>query len=296
MTNQTENKDTEQVGWPMRWDLLLRYRLIEIISYWEGRLTSNHLMNAFGIGRQQASKDINNYKAMFPANLDYDLKLKGHVPSDCFSPQYTQGSLDEYLHLLKTSKDLGQSYAGICLPQANTEIILPPNRGVVPEVLRLVLQACRENRRLDIRYVSMSTPEQEDERLICPHTLVNSGFRWHVRAYCEQKQEYRDFVLSRIVGIPDLETQAEYSIEGDDAWNTEVELIIAPHSGLSKAQQAVITKDYDMRDKQMVVKTRGALVEYVLQILRIDKQTDKRPAVQQQVELVNFDEVKHWCF
>jgi len=42
-----------------RWDSLLRYRAIEIIALWEGRLTTNHLCDSFGIGRQQASKDIN---------------------------------------------------------------------------------------------------------------------------------------------------------------------------------------------------------------------------------------------
>ena len=47
--------------WPFRWDHLLRYRYIEIISLWEGRLTTGHLTRCFGIGRQQASKDINLY-------------------------------------------------------------------------------------------------------------------------------------------------------------------------------------------------------------------------------------------
>jgi hypothetical protein len=51
-----------------------------------------------------------------------------------------------------------------------------------------------------------------------------------------------------------------------------------------------------MQDGERVVTTRGALVEYMLQILHIDKQTDKRPAVQQQVELANFNDVKRWCF
>ena len=48
-------------GWPLRWELLMRYRLIEIVALWEGRLTTNHLCNSFGIARQQASKDINAY-------------------------------------------------------------------------------------------------------------------------------------------------------------------------------------------------------------------------------------------
>lgn len=296
MVDKTGKNDDDKKAWPMRWDQLLRYRLIEIISLWEGRLTSNHLINAFGIGRQQASKDINNYKKLCKGNLDYDLQLKGHVPTKKFKPAYTQGSLNEYLHLLKTSKDLGQSYDNICLPQANTEVVLPPSRGVTPEVLRPVIQACRENKRLDIKYVSLSTPEQQDERLICPHTLVNSGFRWHVRAYCEKNQEYRDFVLSRMQGIPDLEINADYSIDGDVAWNTIVELIIIPHRELTKAQQKVIAKDYSMEDGKLIMKTRGALVEYMLQIMNIDKQTDRRPPIQQQVEILNFDEVKQWCF
>ena len=41
---------TTQVLWPMRWDLLFRYRIIEIVAQWEGRLTTNHLCSSLGIG------------------------------------------------------------------------------------------------------------------------------------------------------------------------------------------------------------------------------------------------------
>ncbi len=41
-------------AWQTRWDLLLRYRTIEIIALWEDRLTTNHLCDTSGIGRQQA--------------------------------------------------------------------------------------------------------------------------------------------------------------------------------------------------------------------------------------------------
>ena len=172
----------------------------------------------------------------------------------------------------------------------------PPTRGISPDILRPVIQACREQRRLDINYISLSTPEQPDGRLICPHTLVNNGFRWHVRAYCEKNQDYRDFVLSRIQGVPDVENKARYFVDGDDRWNTHVDLVIVPHRELSKAQQHVIESDYSMVDGQLVIKTRAALVEYTLQILRIDKQSNQRPAVEQQVEILNFDEVKDYCF
>ena len=280
----------------IKWDLLLRYRFIEIISYWEGRLTANHLMDAFKIGRQQASKDINWYKRQYPNNLDYDLQLKGHVPTPDFTPMFTRGSADEYLQILQANEDLSQHYANAFLHPAATHIMRPPTRGIAPEILRPVIQACREHRRLDINYISLSTPEQPDGRLICPHTLVNNGFRWHVRAYCEKNQDYRDFVLSRIQGVPDVEDKARFFADGDEAWNTSVDLVIVPHRELTKAQQHVIATDYSMEDNQLVIHTRAALVEYTLQILRIDKQSSSRPAVEQQVEILNFDEVKGYCF
>ena len=73
----------------VRWDLALRYRLIETVAWWEGRLTTNHLMQSFGISRQQASKDINSYiNEHAPQNLEYDKHLKGYVPSKQFAPLF----------------------------------------------------------------------------------------------------------------------------------------------------------------------------------------------------------------
>lgn len=55
----------------VRWDLALRYRLIETVAWWEGRLTTGHLIQSFGISRQQASKDINTYSAVACAPKPY---------------------------------------------------------------------------------------------------------------------------------------------------------------------------------------------------------------------------------
>lgn len=46
----------------VRWNLALRYRLIETVAWWGGRLTTGHLIQSCGISRQQASKDINTYR------------------------------------------------------------------------------------------------------------------------------------------------------------------------------------------------------------------------------------------
>ena len=51
--------------------------------------------------------------------------------------------------------------------------------------------------------------------------------RWHVRAYCERNREYRDFVLSRFRGTPDLMADdSAHGRDGDDGWNIAVQVII----------------------------------------------------------------------
>ena len=40
-----------------RWEQILRYRYIELIALWEGKLTTRQLCETFGIGRQQANKE-----------------------------------------------------------------------------------------------------------------------------------------------------------------------------------------------------------------------------------------------
>jgi len=78
----------------LTWDQTLRFRLLEIVLMWEGRLTTNHLCTAFNIGRQQASRDINRYiQEVSPQGLEYDRNLKGYKPTAQFSPRFSDRCL-----------------------------------------------------------------------------------------------------------------------------------------------------------------------------------------------------------
>jgi predicted DNA-binding transcriptional regulator YafY len=281
---------------PYRWDLLLRYRLIEIISLWEGRLTTKVLIQAFGIGRQQASKDINFYiKQIAPNNLEYDKTLKGYKPTSQFAPILTRGEISEYLHLLNSQADLLSSFEQIAQSQANTEMLTPPIRSIDPMIIRPIIQAAREGKRIDIRYLSMTSPEPK-ERIISPHTIVFNGYRWHIRAFCEAQKSFRDFVLSRIVEVYDLEGTASKLATSDTAWQAEVEIIIAPDNRLTPHQQSIIARDYAMSGNERSFKTRGALVTYYLQLLNLDYLTPHDNPNIQQIIVVNLKELKQWRF
>ena len=298
---------SESAKWPYRWDQLLRYRYIEIISLWEGRLTTRHLCETFGIGRQQASKDINHYlREVGPNNLVYDKYLKGYKPAPTFVPILTQGLADEYLHLMARNNELGNMFERLRLQTASVEVLNVPVRDVRPELLRLIVSAARQQLRLEVDYVSLHSPDREG-RIIVPHTIVHTGLRWHVRAWCEKNQEYRDFVLSRFRGEAELLDASPNGLTADEEWNQKITICVVPDPRLNDAQREVVAIDYGMQlnvnsDYYLPVTTRGALVQYALQSLRIDTMVlNKTIKAQikpeaQQITIENFEEVQRYLF
>ena len=280
----------------VRWDLALRYRLIETVAWWEGRLTTGHLIQSFGISRQQASKDINTYITEHaPRNLTYDKQLKGYVPSKHFKPKFIDDSASAYLHLLYQNNERAPHIDGLALAYAHTKVLEVPDRPIRPQVLRPLLKACREGLRMETEYVSLNTPTAEI-RLIAPHTLVYTGMRWHVRAYCEKNRQYRDFVLSRLRGEPELLEKSDNSADKDEDWNTEVPVIITPDERLDAAQRAIIEADFGMTDGLLQLSSRRALVKYVLQRYQIDPKNLNPNPEAQQIVVGNLKELKPWLY
>ena len=278
-------------SWPIRWDLLLRYRVIEIVALWEGRLTTNHLIQSFGIGRQQASKDINAYLAdIAPGNLVYDTHLKGYKPSESFIPKLTSGHADEYLHILSRREDMTVTFNELDMGFEHSSMIHPVTRNIAPEVLRPLVQGIREKKRVDICYTSLKNGETV-ERIISPHTLICTPLRWHVRAYCEYAGDYRDFVLSRIHGIPDINDNAVHSKQEDMLWNTKVTIELIPDLRFNEKQKAVIEKDYGMSNSRLNIATNASLVRYLLDAYNIDIYVQKNRPQGQQIVVGNMDEL-----
>ena len=263
----------------LTWDQTLRFRLLEIVLQWEGRLTTNHLCNAFNIGRQQASKDINRYIGEFsPTGLEYDRKLKGYRPTADFKPQFSQGTVNEYLHLLHQDKAQTSTLSLMDLRYGHTEVLDVPSRHVDPAIVRGLVQAARNQLRVDVDYASLSS-EETSGRNIVPHTLIYDGIRWHVRAYCEKRGEYLDFVMSRFRGVPDLLDGSPHGREQDVEWNTQVEVVVIPNPYLTPEQQAIIAMDYAMQDGQLRFTRRIPLVHYALDRMQVsyDGQHNQNP-------------------
>lgn len=162
-------------------------------------------------------------------------------------------------------------------------------------VLRALVQAARDGKKIDMGYMSLLSPDEES-RIIAPHTLVCTPLRWHVRAYCEKNRAFRDFVLSRFRGINGLEGDADFTKADDERWNNKIDIVLVPDSRLTDYQKAIIAEDYNMQEGKRVFSVRSALVPYAVQVLNLDlTEVEARPQAQQ-IMVANLDEVKRHAF
>lgn len=272
-----------------------RFQLIELLAYWEGRVNAKNLENYFNQSRQQSSFDINSYKQLIPINLYYDSSLKAYLPTSTFIPQYISTSPDEYLHWFHSGQLTVHKNKTQFSRSLLSESLHLPARKISPEIMRTLVAAMRQQKRIEVDYVSLNNPNREG-RIIAPHSFVNTGLRWHLRAWCEKSEQYRDFVLSRFRGVPELLDKTDHTVKQDVGWNTPVTITLQPDSRLSLAKQEVLENDYQMQNGQLHIITKGCLVQYLLREMQVSiKMLDGTPEAQQLV-CVNLPDIKKWLF
>lgn len=268
-----------------KWDVKQRLTLLEATVFWTGELVTGFLTNTFSISRVQATKDIALYFSLRPDNLRYDRSLKRYLITGQFSPLLINGSPQECLQVLQASQASAPPVLTLMGNIPPVEVLSPPTRNIDVPVLRSVLQAARFGLVLEIGYQSMTTPEPS-LRKVQPHTLVFDGSRWHMRAFCLLRNEFRDFVLARVhqatvIGKP------LSPVPIDSLWETLVTVEIGPHPGLSEPQKLAVERDYGMVDGKLVTTVRAAVLPYYLLQLRIGKDDYQREPMAQQVVLLN---------
>ncbi len=142
------------------------------------------------------------------------------------------------------------------------------------DVLAPICRAIHTKKPVIIRYHSMSSGESE--RVIVPLALVDTGLRWHVRAFDRKSSEFRDFVLTRIEA-PSLlneEVQANEQPDNDIQWMRIVELEFVPHPRLERPE--IIKMDYGMTDGSIRLCVRAAVTGYMLLRWCVDCSPDYR--------------------
>lgn len=248
---------------------LERLSYIDFRLYFLGQLRRSDLVSKFGMGPAGATRDIAQYREAAPGNLDFDGTRKLYLPSASFTPLFDHAP-QRVLSAL--AQGFGQGAAEDLSPLLRCET---PAALSVPRmaVLAPVTRAIHCGKALRLVYHSLSG--EPGERELVPFALVDSGVRWHVRAFDRKSAEFRDFVLTRIespVVIEDSGVGREETAEHDVQWSRIVELELVPHP--SHPRPEVIRRDYDMPGGVLRLKVRAANVGHMLRRWNVDCSPD----------------------
>ncbi len=279
----------------LKWDVRQRLKLLESTLLLSGWVRTQALTETFGISRAQASKDFAVYQALRPMNLAYNKSKKFYEAGADFDPLLLTGKTSELLEVLSAVPHGDGPVLALATQAPAVALLRPMERELDLKVFRAISMAAYNKVKLRLAYQSMNRPEPT-ELVLSPHTLVFSGFRWHVRAFSDTHGEFREFVLARVRGAPVVLDAPSVGLEGDALWNTEVGVQVHPHPELPPAQQAIIAEDYGMVDGQITQRVRAALVPYFLRLMQIEPGREHPDPKVQQIVLANQDELKAWLW
>lgn len=268
--------------------------LLGAIAIWEGRLTNRRLRELFNLSSVRASEWIREFRDSHKNWLRQDTKTKSFLATphsyEVAERQGTEDALSHYLDLvgIPTHPAPGQTPRAMW---AAFPDLSPPK----PRIFAAISKAIADQRDVRITYRSMAEPTPH-HRTLTPHNIVRAGRRWHVRAYCAERDDFRDFTLRRIEAIEPLDSHSGRSETDDVAWQTLVKVRLQAHPILSIPQQELIRFEYFNGTAARVDTCRAALVAYFIQDVRaaIDPVSQLPPDYQLVVE--NRDEIKEWLF
>lgn len=272
----------------LKWGVERRLEFIEFRLLWEGGVNRSDIIDLFDVSVPQASKDLTLYQERAPQNAVYDKSAKRYVASPEFSPIFLKPDPDGYLSRLRSlGEGLTSSGESWIANPPQTDIALTPRREVDAGVLQAILGAVRGVRSIEIYYQSMNRERADPMwRRITPHAFGYDGFRWHARAYCHIDKKFKDFLLPRILRVRGVDGPGA-SVDQDQQWNDTFDVEIGPHPDLTPSQQAVVAKDYGMKNGRAILKVRYAMLFYVLKRLGLLGDATKQSSRTQHIVALN---------
>lgn len=247
----------------LNWSQDKRIEFIDFRLQWMGKINRHDLVEFFSISVPQASLDLARYIEWQPDNVFYDKKTKAYLRSEKFHPLFSEKGSQYYLrNLLALNQNIIKSDESFIGNPPPCDVLPYLDRTVPEETLALILDAINHKKSIRVSYLSM-TQDIASKRILSPHAIVFDGYRWHVRAYCHIRNQFRDFVLARIISAELIEDVIVLS-EQDTSWNTFITLVFKPSKNLSESHRQAIELDYGMIDGKIEIKCRKALLFYTL--------------------------------
>lgn len=261
------------------------YKFIDLVLLYEGEITNERLRTFLNVSNVQASRVLAAYSEEFPDNLERQEgggKSKYRI-ARAFKSHVSDGAVWSYMKIAS---------ADSAITTVNDLVDLADVR---PEIFRILRSAVREAKGVRALYRSMNNPLGK-LRTLFPHAIMFVGRRWHVRAYDEERREFRDFNVGRLQDIDLLHTSSPRTSLDDHEWSAEVSIQLIAHPDLSIEQQKLIRDEFFKGAAARVIRCRGALVKYMVREMEIAVNVKEQTPPDYQLALGNIKNVGRWLF
>lgn len=242
---------------------------IEFIGRFYGVVSRADLVKRFDMSEASATRTFQLYNSIAPDNLIYRPNIRRYEWQDNVSP-VIEVSINKCLSTL--TDGFGDSFAHATdKPFAVKNSLFHVNLDILAGITR----AIKRKYPIAINYLSKSSPQGAKRRIV-PHSIADSGLRWHVRAFDRKRNEFRDFVINRVSSLDPCKADGVLPHEeqaADNEWNTIIELELQPHPKLAEVSN-MIAYEYRMVSGVLRKRVRKALAGYLLDSWNVDASPD----------------------
>ena len=285
-----ENKPEQSLVSP-RWSVRRRLEFIEFRLFWSGRLNRSDLTEMFGISAPQGSADIKDYERLAPENITYDPTLKAFIRTPAFSPIFIGAYTDHYLlQIVALSGGWMRMEDTWFEAMPRVEIATLKRQPTDTAILLKVLAAIEGRKEIDISYLSL-TGSSSEARTIAPHAFAYAAGKWYVRSWAREHNDFRDYVLGRIVGVAG-ERPCPVDSSLDFEWAHMINLEVIPNEGLSPERREAVAREHRMEDGKLLIPCRLSLSFYLMSEHNLDVEPGVLSPLKQQLQLINRVEVE----
>ncbi|WP_232842836.1 WYL domain-containing protein [Psychrosphaera ytuae] len=261
---------------------------IDFSLFFKGHLNTSSLQERFSLTPADALASFQHYLDCAPENIDLDELNQRYFQSNSFKPLF---AYDVRRTLTKITNGISDGFDAI---EAQPYPIQAPSLLNTPDltVVARLSQAIMNGNAVNVIYTSLSSGSSA--RDLVPHSIVDNGLRWHLRAFDRKSQTFRDFVLTRIskVSLLSNDNDIRETKRYDEEWNSPIKLKIVAHPKNVQFATA-IEIDYGMIDGVLEINTNAALAGYLLRRWNVDCSVDAHlTGGEFQLWLKNRNEIK----
>lgn len=247
-----------------------RLAFIDFSLQYFGHVARTELIERFKTGLAASTRDFSTYKELAPNNLKLVHQTKSYHRTDAFVALFKhkpEAILTSLSHGFGNGISTGVQPSEQCFDAVR---LIHPKTDVIAAIMRAI------HNKLAIKCWYHSVSSGATERALVPHSLVNNGHRWHVRAYDRKRNCFRDFVCTRFTHVSVLagSIHTHEASAYDEQWQNVVELCLVPHPKLRSPE--AIELDYSMQEGCLKLRLRAAVAAYVLRQWQVDCSPDYR--------------------